>query len=350
MSNLEFSKGDLFNADVEALVNTVNCVGVMGRGVALQFKRKFPDNFRAYADACKKELVQPGKMFTTERVALGQPRYIINFPTKRHWRGKSRIEDIGLGLVALKDEIERLGIHSIALPPLGSGLGGLDWREVRHLIEETFASVGDVQVIVYEPSSMAPTLPHVTSPPKITPGRAALVGLMDRYLAGLLDPYITLIEVQKLMYFLQVAGENLKLNYTKGIYGPYADNLRHVLKRLDGHMIYGYGDGGEDPDKPISLVVGARDDANQFLKDHIDTLNHFERVVELIEGFETAYGMELLSTVHYVAVNGTSPVLDSVISDVYVWSERKRQFTQTQITVAWETLTSHGWLESVQSA
>lgn len=348
MSTLEFRQGNLFSADVEALVNTVNCVGVMGRGVALQFKRKFPDNFKAYADACKKELVQPGKMFTTERVSLGQPRYIINFPTKRHWRGKSRIEDIEIGLIALKDEIERLEIHSIGLPPLGSGLGGLDWREVRHRIEKTLANVGNVQVVVYEPSSVAPTLPHVTNPPRITPGRAALVGLMDRYLSGLLDPYITLIEVQKLMYFLQVAGEDLKLNYTKGTYGPYADNLRHVLKRLEGHMIHGYGEGGENPDKPISLVAGARDDANQFLKDHPNTLDHFGRVVDLIEGYETGYGMELLSTVHYVAVNGTSSALDNVIDGVHIWGERKQQFTLAQITVAWKTLESHGWFGPMQ--
>ncbi len=344
MSGLEFRHGDLFDADAEAFVNTVNCVGVMGRGVALQFKHRFPENFREYVNACKKELVQPGKMFTTERVSLGQPQYIINFPTKRHWKGKSRIEDIQLGLLALKHEIERLNIHSIALPPLGSGLGGLDWHDVRHRIEETLINMDGVQVIVYEPSSVAPTLRHVTSPPKITPGRAALVGLMDRYLGGLLDPYITLIEVQKLMYFLQAAGEDLKLNYIKGTYGPYADNLRHVLKRLEGHMIYGYGDGGENPDKPISLVAGARDDANRFLNDYPDTLDYFERVVDLIEGFETGYGMELLSTVHYVAVNGTSLALGDVIDGVHAWSEHKKQFSLSQITVAWETLINHGWL------
>src|SRR5215475_10402614 len=119
---IEYRSGDIVKADTEALINTVNCVGVMGRGIALQFKNAFPENFDAYAAACRRHEVQPGRMFVFETEQLTTPRYIINFPTKRHWRGKSRMEDIESGLQSLVEEIKTRGIHSIAIPPLGSGL------------------------------------------------------------------------------------------------------------------------------------------------------------------------------------------------------------------------------------
>ncbi len=148
---IEYQKGNILEADAEALVNSVNCVGVMGRGIALQFKKAWPENFKAYAAACRRKEVQPGKMFVFETGRLTNPRYIINFPTKRHWRGKSRIEDIKVGLRALAEEIRRRGIRSIALPPLGCGLGGLEWTKVRRLIEQILSNLTDVKVIVFSP-------------------------------------------------------------------------------------------------------------------------------------------------------------------------------------------------------
>ena len=121
---IEYKRGDILAEDAEALVNTVNTVGVMGGGIALQFKKAFPANFKAYAATCKRGDVQPGRMFVFETGQLTNPRYIINFPTKRHWRGKSRMEDIDAGLEALVKEVRDRGIRSIAIPPLGSGLGG----------------------------------------------------------------------------------------------------------------------------------------------------------------------------------------------------------------------------------
>ena len=148
---IEYRTGDILMTDAEALVNTVNCVGIMGRGIALQFKNAFPANFKAYAAACKREEVQPGRMFVFKTGTLGNPKYIVNFPTKRHWRGKSRMEDIEAGLEALASDIQRLRIRSIAVPPLGSGLGGLAWREVRSKIEKALAVFSDVQIVIYEP-------------------------------------------------------------------------------------------------------------------------------------------------------------------------------------------------------
>src|ERR1700677_1149664 len=231
---IQYTQGDILQADTEALVNTVNCVGVMGRGIALHFKHAYPANFKAYAAACKREEVQPGRMFVHDTGRPG-PRWIVNFPTKRHWRGKSRIEDIEAGMHALVDEIRTREISSIAIPPLGSGLGGLAWNDVRPIVEAALAELPDVRAIVYEPGGQ-PQEAIQTAVPKMTPGRAALVGLIRSYLTGMMDTSISLLEIHKLMYFLQVAGEPLKLQYVKAPYGPYAENLRHVLQAVNGHL------------------------------------------------------------------------------------------------------------------
>ena len=147
---IEYKQGDLFRAEAEAIVNTVNCVGVMGRGIALQFKKAFPQNFKAYANACKNEEVQPGRMFVFETGQLTYPHYIINFPTKRHWRDASRMQNIDSGLQALVETIGRYEIRSIAIPPLGSGLGGLNWAEVKPRIEAALQPLTDVRIVIYD--------------------------------------------------------------------------------------------------------------------------------------------------------------------------------------------------------
>lgn len=344
---LRYVRGDILDADAEALVNTVNCVGVMGRGIALRFKEAFPDNFKAYAAACRRGEVQPGRLFVFDTGRLTVPRYIINFPTKRHWRGKSRIEDIEAGLAALVEEIRSRNIRSIAIPPLGSGLGGLDWTEVRRRIERALADLRGVEVTVFEPGyGVADSRANRSTPvPRMTAGRAALVGLMSRYLAALLDPTITLLEVHKLMYFLQAAGEPLRLRYVKAPYGPYAENLRHVLRAIDGHLIAGYADGGDAPDKPLRLVPGAVRDAETCLASHKATLERFERVVRLVEGFETPLGLELLATVHWVVVKEGARELKDIAERVQAWNQRKRQFTPAQIELAAQRLREQGWMD-----
>jgi O-acetyl-ADP-ribose deacetylase (regulator of RNase III) len=173
---IEYAQGNILEADTEALVNTVNCVGIMGRGIALQFKDAFPENFKAYKAACDREELQPGRMFVFQTGYVTNPKYIINFPTKRHWRGKSRIEDIESGLGALVEEIRKRRISSIAIPPLGSGLGGLKWSEVRPRIEAFLGALENVQIIVFEPNGAA-NRERARQPrqaPKMTAGRAAL--------------------------------------------------------------------------------------------------------------------------------------------------------------------------------
>jgi len=342
---ITYKTGDLFQEEAEAIVNTVNCVGVMGRGIALQFKKQFPENFKEYELACKQNEVVPGKMLIHETGSLIGPKYIINFPTKRHWRGASRMEDIESGLQALADVINKLEIKSIALPPLGCGLGGLDWNEVRKRIENTLTRCSDTNIIVFEPKGApeAEKMVKNRKVPNMTPGRAALVELVHRYLSGLLDPFVSLLEVHKLMYFLQETGEPLRLKYQKNIYGPYAENLRHVLHAVEGHLLSGYADGGDKPDKELRLVPGAYEDASEFLKQHKQTKQNFDKVSDLVEGFESPFGMELLATVHWVVTKEGVKSLDQVVNQVHSWNERKKQFSSRQIELAYNVLTEKGW-------
>ncbi len=290
--------------------------------------------------------MQPGRLFVTETGLLAGPHYIINFPTKRHWRGKSRMEDIETGLDALAQEIRQRGIRSVAIPPLGSGLGGLDWTEVKPRIIAALAALPDVDVLIFEPLDAVAEAPSFRAKevPQMTPGRASLVGLMDRYLAALLDPYITLLEVHKLMYFLQEAGEPLRLRFVKGPFGPYAENLRHVLLAIEGHLIAGYADGGDAPTKQLALIPGAVQEATAFLQSHADTNARFDRVTQLVEGFETPFGLELLSTAHWVTARDGAHTLAEVAQAVHDWAPGKWQFTTTQIALAAERLRSEGWL------
>jgi O-acetyl-ADP-ribose deacetylase (regulator of RNase III) len=346
---IELTEGDILRADADAIVNTVNCVGFMGRGIAAQFKRAYPANFRAYEAACKRGEVQPGRMLVFP-ISEMPARWIINFPTKRHWRANSRIEDIKSGLVALIEEVRQRNIRSIAVPPLGCGLGGLDWADVKPLIVQAFAEVPDVRVLLYEPAGApaADTMARSGESPKMTPGRAALVGLVRRYMSGLMDPSVSLLEVHKLMYFAQEAGEPLKLKYAKAVYGPYAENLRHVLAAIEGHLLLGYADGGDAPDKQLQLVPGAAEAAEEFLAAHPETKARFERVAALVEGFETPFGTELLATVHWLLahehVSG-----EQLVESVYSWNDRKKQFSPRQIELARDVLQRQGWAPSASA-
>ena len=343
---IEYAKGNLLVADAEALVNTVNCVGYMGKGIALQFKQAFPANFKAYENACRAHEVKPGHMFIFETGSMVNPKYIINFPTKRHWRGNSRIEDIESGLKVLIEEVKRLGIRSIAVPPLGSGLGGLDWNVVRPMIEQAFAELPDVQVLLYGPQAApaANEMPVRTTRPKMTSARALFIKLMDQYSA--LHYRRTLLEIQKLAYFLQEAGEPLRLRFEKGLYGPYAHNLNKVLEVLEGHYIRGFGD-SQKPDTEIELLPNAVEEADAFLTQHKESLKRLEQVSDLIAGFETPYGMELISSVHWVGKHDEPIAHDEAVAATAVqnWNERKRgMFQAHHVQVAWKRLREQHWL------
>ena len=327
----------------------------MGKGIALQFKQAFPGNFKSYERACRAGEVQMGDMFVYDAGGLTLPRYIINFPTKKHWRSRSRLEDIIDGLDDLVRTIHELRITSIALPALGCGSGGLSWDEVRPEIEFRLGELVDVNVLLYSPADAPPerSMPVRTSPPRMTSGRAALIVLMDRYFRASGSLWgISQVEVQKLMYFLQAAGEPLRLRFEKGRYGPYADNLNHVLARVEGHFIRGFGDRSRAVDKmeELELITGAEEMANSIVVKEIDTSRRIREVLDLVEGFESPYGLELLSTVHWVSIADSESAadVDRAVSKVHDWSPRKgRLFTYDHIAVAWNHLhaASGHWME-----
>lgn len=352
---LEISHGNLLNATVDALVNTVNTEGVMGKGIALQFKQAYPGMYQAYEAACKAKEVRLGHMHVYDLGGLvGGPRWIVNFPTKGHWRSKSKIDDISAGLDDLIEKVLQLGIKSIAVPPLGCGYGGLDWEDVEPLIAQAFDKVPDVTVKLYPPSGTpdASTMPIRTERPKMTPGRAALIAVIKRYQQAMLDPFISLLEVHKLMYFLQEAGQPLNLHYEAKEYGPYAKNLRQVLIRLDGHYIQGYGAGADDPKKQLELKEGAVEAAEAAFGSDPALIERINQVSRLIDGFEDPYGLELLSSIHWVMRHTPSAAesVDEAINAVHRWNHRKKQTLKTEhLRSAWDRVHNHTMAFSLEN-
>ncbi len=280
------------------------------------------------------------------------PRFVINFPTKGHWRARSRLPDIEAGLADLVRVVRQKSIISIAVPPLGCGSGGLDWAEVKPLIESAFEQLPDVDVRIFPPEGTphAADMTTRTARPAMTVAKAAFIATMRRYREIALD--VSLIEVQKLMYFLQVAGEDMRLNYTKARYGPYADNLRQALRSMEGHFIIGFGDGSKPVQEaePITLLPGAGDEADDMLANYPSTVARIDRVVRLSEGFESAYGMELLASVHWVATReNTEAATDpnAAAELVGAWNARKhRMMGPDHVAKAWSHLHDEHWLTS----
>jgi O-acetyl-ADP-ribose deacetylase (regulator of RNase III) len=343
--SIQMARGDLLKqSDVDAIVNTVNCVGVMGKGIALQFRNKWPENARAYERACKAGKVRPGTMFIFDLGGLVKPNFIINFPTKDHWRGKSKLEFIESGLVALVEEVKRLQIRSIAVPPLGCGNGGLSWSDVRQKIQEAFAKVPDVEVRLFEPAGApdAKSMEVRTKRPNMTRGRAAVLRLLAIYKT--LNHGVSRLEVQKLAYFLQAAGEDLNLSFEKNEYGPYSDALRHVLNKIEGHFIRGVGDGVVESE--IEPDACALAEASDFLASADDEMlnSYVDRVATLIDGFQTPYGMELLATVHWVVTQENCQGPEEAAEAVARWNDRKRMIMPAiHVSAAWERLSEGGW-------
>lgn len=345
MARIKELKGNILESRADAIVNTVNCVGVMGKGIALQFKQAFPDNFTAYKRACDKNQVRPGSMFVHETGRLLPPKYIINFPTKRHWKGRARIDDIRLGLDDLVQTIESLEIRSVAVPPLGCGNGGLEWSEVAPLIQKALGRISNLEVALYLPVG-APdveNMPVSTSRPRMTRVRAVVTRLIEAYRAA--GYGLGLLEVQKIAYLLQSAGEPLRLRYSKQKFGPYAETLNHVLQRMEGHFIRGYGDRRARPQ--ICVEPGASEEASELLASFPEAQERLADVQRLIEGFETPYGLELLTTTLWVARQSTEAAADSAaaVRRVHGWSSHKRaRFPAAHIEKAWQRLHEAGWI------
>ncbi|MBW0103662.1 macro domain-containing protein [Pseudonocardia sp. KRD291] len=355
---IEFGSGNLLRWEAEALVNTVNTVGVMGKGVALQFKQAFPENYRFYRRACDQGVVELGRMLVWDSGQLGPRRYIINFPTKGHWRANSRIGDVREGLKDLVRVVSEYEIESVAIPALGCGNGGLEWSDVLPLMQEELHEI-PARVVIFPPAGApaAREMVIATTKPAMTYGRAALLALVGRYANAALHerfelarPGASLLEIQKVMYLLQSAGQPLRLKYAKGLYGPYAENLNKVLESMEGHYIRGYGDRTRTvlALDPIELAPGAEDEAREWLKaSRPDVETDVDRVLDLVQGWENAYGMELLATVLYASEQDEQVVKnpDKAVEYVHSWNRRKAAtFPQQHVKRAWERLTQFDWL------
>lgn len=333
---ISYTQGNLLEAKVEALVNTVNTVGVMGKGIALMFKERFPENMQEYAKACKDKEVKVGKMFVTETNDLLSPRWIVNFPTKQHWRSKSQMQWIIDGLADLRCFIIENKVQSIAIPPLGAGNGGLNWSEVKQHIEEALFDLENVDIFIYEPTYEYQNVRKASGFEKLTPARALIAELVRRY--WILGMECSLLEIQKLAWFLERVIESqkltnpLKLKFNAKNYGPYADKLRHLLDGLDGSYLIS--------DKRISDcgphdVIWFNDIKNDQLQIYLKTevrkyLPALEKTTQLIDGFESPFGMELLSTVDWLLSQQQIPANAPALLDGLAswpagkyWAERK---------------------------
>lgn len=332
---ITYTTGNIIQADTEALVNTVNTVGVMGKGIALAFKKAFPNNYKLYKQVCEDKEFKIGGLFITKTSQL-TPKYIINFPTKKHWKGRSKIEFIEIGMQQLVKEINAKGIKSIAIPPLGCGNGGLKWEEVKPLIlRELEAVKNELEVIIYEPgfnNQMIKSKKQIS----LTPARAMLLTALKDY--QILGYSINLLVIQKVAYFLQRFGEPLNLDYEKGHYGPYSHKLQHLIKYLNGY----YLNFKHEETKPSTIVLlnnfekvekynqqNLTDDQHKRLKD----------VQNLTEGFESPYGLELLATVDFIYKQENIEDTDTMIAQIGNWTKRKKQIMKSyHIKVAHQRL------------
>ncbi|UZT77098.1 macro domain-containing protein [Ectopseudomonas chengduensis] len=350
---IRYTQGNLLEAKVEALVNTVNTVGVMGKGIALMFKERFAENFLLYASACKAKQVQTGKMFITEVRELDGPRWVINFPTKRHWRSPSQMAWITEGLEDLRNFLIENQVKSIAIPPLGAGNGGLEWDAVREHIEATLSDL-ETEILVFEPTKQYQNVAKRSGVEKLTPARALIAELVRRY--WVLGMECSLLEIQKLAWFLERAIDRcasvenpLKLQFVAHKYGPYANRLDHLLNNLDGSYLH--------CDKRISDagpldVIWFNDERKAFVQTYLRSeakayVPALEYTAALIDGFESPYGMELLATVDWLLTReNIEPTVIALREGLQHWSggqgaaERKNGlFDDHSLEIALQRLT-----------
>lgn len=349
---IKFTTGNLLESNAEALVNTVNTVGVMGKGIALMFKERFPNNMKAYADACEAKQVQVGKVFVTDTGELIGPRWIVNFPTKQHWRSPSKLHWIEDGLQDLRKFILDNNVRSIAIPPLGAGNGGLEWSEVLPKIEATLGDLDGVEIQVYQPTAEYQNVAKRKGVEKLTPARALTAELIRRY--WVLGNECTLLEVHKLAWFLQRAiqakglSSPLKLNFEAKNYGPFAGNLNHLLNHLDGSYLKANKRIPDaKPDDIIAFNDARKDEVAQFLlhkgSEYAESL---DSASDLIEGFESPFGLELLATVDWlIHEEGVAQNEDSVLAALSNWpageqwaSRKVRLFDRTAVSIALKKL------------
>ena len=337
-----YVKGNLLSANTEALVNTVNTVGVMGKGIALQFKNQFPQNYKIYKEACANKTFTTGQVLVFTEGNLMNRKIIVNFPTKAHWRGDSKYEYIVSGLEALKSVIKEQNIKSIAIPPLGCGNGGLDWMKVKPLIEKSLANLA-CEIYIFTPNDEIKSIlqkEEISSKEvKLTPARAMLLYLLFQYES--LGEQSSLFVANKLAYFLQRKGEKLHLNFEAHHYGPYSVQLNHVLLHLNGVYLKGIEQNEVKPFEPIFLDYSKYSEIENYINKELsfDQTQRLQDLLKLIEGFESTFSLELLATVDFVKNENKTDDIDQIQKAIANWSDRKANlFEKNQIQIAYNHL------------
>ena len=344
---IEFVKGNLIASQDAVLVNTVNTVGVMGKGIALQFKDEFPYNFHVYAQFCRKGELRPGSLLIVNDYS---PRYgnktIINFATKDHWRNPSRYEYIEKGLIELKRYLVYNRVQSISLPPLGCGNGQLDWVEVRALITSYLSNI-DTVIHVYEPNSSVNSMLKESAMPigkvELTPARAMMLYALFYY-ESLGEPS-TLFVANKLAYFMQRLGEPSfsKLKFTPAKFGPYCQRVGINLHQLNGKYVSGLEQMNLRAFDSFSLKYDTLDEVKRFVETKLTdaSRSRLEQLINLVSGFQSPLSLEVLASVDYVRKENPGISLEETVQKVWDWSERKKTlFKERYIRIAYEHLDS----------
>lgn len=322
---IHYLTGNILDSEAQALVNTVNTVGVMGKGIALQFKNQFPNNYKIYREACQKKELQIGQLLVTvEESLLSGSKVIINFPTKTHWRYPSEYEYIAKGLTALAEVIQRKNIQSIAIPPLGAGNGGLDWNKVKSMIETSLQGL-DSEIYIYEPThTLKESLKKERV--KLTPARAMMLSVLYELVKS--GEFASEFAAEKVAYFLQRFGadEVFNLDFKPNFYGPYSGKVRHVLYHLNGSYVMGYSAKDKKPFEELSLIMDAEKEVQAFLdlpenKPYQDIVTQTKK---FLAGYYSPFGLELLSTIDFIKSEKGKENADDILKELETWSDRKR--------------------------
>jgi O-acetyl-ADP-ribose deacetylase (regulator of RNase III) len=341
---IQYKNDNLLESEAEALVNTVNTVGIMGKGIALQFKNQYPNNYKLYKQACKLNEVKVGKMFVIEESSLlGGKKTIINFPTKTDWRKPSEYEYIELGLRDLVEIIKERKIKSVAIPPLGAGNGGLDWNRVKILMEKYLKDI-DSTIFIYQPNS---TVLEVLKKErvKLTPARAMLLSVLFDLVKN--GEFVSEFTAEKIAYFLQRFGakDEFKLEFQPNFYGPYSGKVKHVLYYLNGSYISGYSSKDKKPFDELEIMLDAEKDVNEYLENN-DNKKYNDIVKNtkaFLSGFYADFGLELLSTIDFIMMDKKTKSINEIVHYLEKWSDRKKtMFTNPKfITIAIQNIEKH---------
>lgn len=322
---IQYKIGNLLESTAEALVNTVNTDGIMGKGIALQFKNMFPNNFKLYVKACENKEIYIGKLLVTEEESLlGGRKFIINFPTKTSWRKPAEYNYIEEGLKDLVRIIKDKGIRSIAIPPLGAGNGGLDWNKVKLILERYLTNL-DCDIHIYQPNTAVQELLKKERV-KLTPARAMLLAILYDLVRN--GEFVSEFAAEKVAYFLQRFGAKdiFKLDYQPNFYGPYSGKVKHVLHYLNGSYIMGYSSKDKKPFEELGLVQDAEADIVDFLNkpENAEYKAIVERTKMFLTGFYSTFGLELLSTIDFIITDKKVSTVEDITNQLQQWSSRKK--------------------------